>query len=45
MIAEETKAKPLVLYSIHNGNPETDTFLSLMEKNFENLKQGLESTN
>lgn len=41
MIAEETKAEPLVLYSIHNGNPETDTYVSLMKKNIENLKKGL----
>lgn len=41
MIAEETEAKALVLYSIHNGNPEKDTYVSLMEKNLENLKKGL----
>ena len=41
MIAEETNAKPLVLYSIHNGNPEKDTYVSLMKKNIESLKQGL----
>lgn len=41
MIAEETKAEPLVLYSIHNANPQTDTYVSLMEKNLENLRKGL----
>ena len=41
MIAEETSARPLVLYSIHNGNPEKDTYVSLMRKNIESLKQGL----
>ena len=41
MIAEETEAEALVLYSIHNGNPEKDTYVSLMKKNIESLKQGL----
>ena len=41
MIAEETEAEPLVLYSIHNGNPEEDTYVSLMNKNIENLEKGL----
>lgn len=41
MIAEETEAEPLVLYSIHNGNPEKDTYVSLMKKNIESLKKGL----
>lgn len=41
MIAEETEAEALVLYSIHNGNPEKDTYVSLMKKNIENLKKGL----
>ena len=41
MIAEETDAKPLVLYSIHNGNPDKDSYVSLMKKNIENLKIGL----
>lgn len=41
MIAEETEAKPLVMYSIHNGNPEEDTYVSLMRKNLEALKEGL----
>lgn len=41
MIAEETKAKPMVLYSIHNGNPEEDSYVSLMKKNIEALREGL----
>ena len=41
MISEETKAESLVLYSIHNGNTKEDTYLSLMNKNFENLKKAL----
>ena len=41
MIAEETEAMPLVLYSIHNGNPKEDTYVSLMRKNIDSLKKGL----
>jgi len=41
MIAEETLAEPLILYSIHNGNSNEDTYVSLMRKNLENLKKGL----
>lgn len=41
MIAEETETEPLVLYSIHNGDTEKDTYVSLMSKNLENLKKGL----
>lgn len=41
MIAEETQAKPLVLYSVHNGDTEKDTYVSLMKKNVEALKEGL----
>lgn len=41
MIAEETEAEPLVLYSIHNANLEKDTYISLMRKNLENLRKGL----
>lgn len=41
MIAEETEAEALVLYSIHNGNPDEDTYVSLMNKNIENLEKGL----
>jgi len=41
MIAEETNAEAMVLYSIHNGNPEKDTYISLLKKNIENLKRGV----
>lgn len=41
MIAEETKAEPLVLYSIHNANISKDTYVSLFKKNIENLKKAL----
>ena len=41
MIASETNAKSLVLYSIHNGIPGEDTYVSLMKKNVNNLKEGL----
>ncbi len=41
MIAEETQAKALILYSIHNANTKEDTYVSLMRKNLENLKEGL----
>ena len=41
MIAEETDAKPLVLYSIHNGDIEKDSYVSLLKKNIEALKEGL----
>jgi zinc transport system substrate-binding protein len=41
MISEETDAEALVLYSIHNGDKEKDTYVSLMRKNIENLKKGM----
>ena len=41
MIAEETKSKSLVLYSVHNGDITHDTYVSLMKKNVEALKEGL----
>lgn len=41
MIAEETEAEPLILYSIHNGDKTKDTYVSLMSKNLENLEKGL----
>ena len=41
MIAEETEAEALVLYSIHNGVPEKDTYVSLFRKNIENIEKGL----
>ena len=42
MIAEETNAESLVLYTLHNGNTDgenKDTYVSLMRKNLENLKK------
>ena len=41
MIAEETSAESLILYSIHNGDIEKDTYISLLNKNYENLKRAL----
>lgn len=41
MISEETEAESLVLYSIHNANVKTDTYISLMNKNIENLRKAL----
>ncbi len=43
LIAEETGAKKLLLHSCHNIGREdrNETYLSLMEKNLENLKIGL----
>ncbi len=41
MIAEETEAEPCVLYSVHNANIQTDTYVSLMRKNVEMLKKAL----
>lgn len=41
MIAEETKAESLVLYSIHNADILKDTYVSLFMKNIENLKKAL----
>lgn len=41
MIAEETEAETLVLYSIHNGDSEKDSYVSLMRKNIENLEKGI----
>lgn len=41
MIAEETEAQPLILYSIHNAEPQKDTYVSLMKMNLENLRKGL----
>ena len=41
MIAEETGAQSLVLYSIHNADINKDTYVSLFKKNIENLKSSL----
>lgn len=44
MIAEETNTEPLILYTIHNADFEgenPDTYVSLMNKNIENLKKAL----
>ncbi len=43
LIAEETGAQMLLLHSCHNLGPEEagETYLSLMKKNLENLKMGL----
>ena len=41
MIAEETKAQSLILYSIHNADITKDTYVSLFNKNIENLKRAL----
>lgn len=41
MIAEETNAEALVFYSIHNGDVNNDSYVSLMKKNLENLEKGL----
>ena len=41
MIGEETSAKSLVLYTLHNADTSKDSYVSLMEKNLENLKTAL----
>lgn len=41
MIGDETKAKASIFYTIHNANIKEDTYITLMEKNYENLKQAL----
>lgn len=41
MISEETNTEALVLYSIHNGDAQKDSYVSLMKRNIENLKKGL----
>lgn len=42
MIAEETDAQSLVLYSIHNADILKDTYVSLFDKNIENLSKALQ---
>lgn len=41
MIGEQTSAKPAVFYTIHNADVNTDTYISLMQKNYEALKEAL----
>lgn len=41
MIGEETNAKSMVFYTIHNADLEKDTYVSLMNENFRNLKEAL----
>lgn len=41
MIGDETEAKSMVFYTVHNGDIEKDTYVSLMNKNLENLKKAL----
>lgn len=44
MIAEETDTEALIFYSIHNANTVgeySDTYVSLMKKNLENLRKAL----
>ena len=44
MIAEETEAEPLILYSIHNADINKDTYTSLFKKNIENLRKSLNNS-
>lgn len=41
MIGEETSAIAKVFYTIHNANVKEDTYVTLVEKNYENLKEAL----
>lgn len=41
MIGDETEAKSMVFYTIHNADLESDSYISLMTKNYENLKEAL----
>ena len=41
MIDSETSAKSLVFYSLHNGDIEKDSYVSLMQKNYEVLEEAL----
>lgn len=41
MIEDETEAKSSIFYTIHNANIEEDTYVKLMKKNYDNLKEAL----
>ena len=41
MIDSETKAKSAVLYSLHNGDVDEDSYITLMEKNYKVLEEAL----
>ena len=41
MIGDETSAIAKVFYTIHNANIKEDTYITLMKKNYENLKEAL----
>ena len=41
MIDSETAAKSLIFYSLHNANIEQDSYVSLMNKNFEVIEEAL----
>lgn len=41
MIGDETEAKAMVFYTIHNANIKDDNYVTLMEKNYDNLKEAL----
>lgn len=41
MIDSETDAKSLIFYSLHNGDTQKDSYISLMEKNYEVLMEAL----
>lgn len=41
MIDSETTAKSLVFYSLHNADIESDSYVSLMEKNYQVLEEAL----
>jgi zinc transport system substrate-binding protein len=41
IIGEETKTNSMVFYTIHNADIENDSYVKLMNKNYENLKEAL----
>ena len=41
MIGDETSAKSMVFYTLHNADINKDSYVSLMRKNLENLKTAL----